>query len=309
MEKDIRWEDFFAQNHRYADIINGIGCKGFQVVREEDLSEATTKIGSKDRDALRKVAFGANFALFGIENQDKLDYKLPIRTMAYDLRRYERQAAEIRRKVREKGMKKESDEYMYGFMKNSKLYPSITFVLYSGIKEWDGARSLHEILDFTGIPKPLQELTSDYRINVIDIRRFEDTTVFQTDVKQVFDFIRCSEDKDRLRELLEKDTSFQNMEEDAIELLSVYTNSKILMLLKEKQNKGGRKDMCKALEDWEAESIAKGKAEGKAEGKQEANQLVAVRLIEDGTLSKEKIAEICQFTMEEMDALMEKACV
>lgn len=299
MKKDVRWEDFFAHNHRYADIINGIGCKGFQVVREEDLSEATTKSGSKNRDALRKVAFGANFALFGIENQDKLDYKLPIRAMAYDLKCYEKQAAEIRRKVREKSTKKESDEYLYGFMKNSKLYPSITFVLYSGVKAWDGARSLHEILDFTGIPKPLQDMTSDYRVNVVDIRRLEDTTVFQTDVKQVFDFIRCSEDKDMLRELLEKDKSFQNMEEDAIDLLSAYTNSEELMALK--QNKGGKSNMCKALDDWAEEC--------RTEGKQEGKQFVAVRLIKDGVYSKEKIAELCQFTMEEMEELCSNVCV
>ena len=32
----------------------------------------------------------------------------------------------------------------------------------------------------------------DDLINVIDIRKFENTEVFHTDVKQVFDFIKCS---------------------------------------------------------------------------------------------------------------------
>lgn len=71
MKKDIRWEDFFSNNNRYADIINGIGCQGYPVVQEKDLREAANKSGAKSRDALRKVAFGADFALIGIESQGK----------------------------------------------------------------------------------------------------------------------------------------------------------------------------------------------------------------------------------------------
>ena len=66
----------------------------------------------------------------------------------------------------------------------------ITFVLYSGEEPWDGARSLHEILDFTDMPECLKDMTPDYKINVVEIRNFKHTEVFQTDVKQVFDFIR-----------------------------------------------------------------------------------------------------------------------
>lgn len=218
MKKDVRWEDFFAHNHRYADIINGIGCKGFQVVQETDLQMDDTKSGGKNRDALRKVAFGVNFALIGIENQENQDYKLPLRGMAYDLKTYEKQAAEIRKKVREKSGSIQSGEYLYGFLKESRLHPAITFILYSGEEPWDGARNLHEILDFKDIPESLRNIISDYKINVIDIRRLEDTSVFQTDVKLVFDFIRCSSNKEALLELLEKDESYKDMDEAAKQL-------------------------------------------------------------------------------------------
>ena len=80
-----------------------------------------------------------------------------------------------------------------GFCKDSKLHPVITFVLYSGKEEWDGSTSLHEMLDFTDIPETLREMIPDYKIHVIEIRRLESTEVFQTDVRQVFDFIRCPE--------------------------------------------------------------------------------------------------------------------
>ena len=32
-------------------------------------------------------------------------------------------------------------------------------------------------------------------------KKLEDTNAFRTDLKQVFDFIRCSEDKEKLEEL------------------------------------------------------------------------------------------------------------
>ena len=42
---------------------------------------------------------------------------------------------------------------------------------------------------------------SDYKINLVEIRKLEDTSVFKTDVRQVFDFIRCSNDKNALKKL------------------------------------------------------------------------------------------------------------
>ena len=56
----------------------------------------------------------------------------------------------------------------------------VTFILYSGKEAWDGPKSLHEIIDFTDLPDELKEMVSDYRIHVIDIRKFNDTGVFRT---------------------------------------------------------------------------------------------------------------------------------
>lgn len=251
MEKDVKWERFFTQNHRYADIINGIGCKGFSIVQESDLQDDDTKSGAKNRDGLRKVAFGTNFAIIGIESQEEMDYRMPLRIMAYDLRRYEKQAARIYRHVRENRNGLTNGEYLYGFKKESKLHPEVTFFLYCGEEPWDGATSLHEILNFENIPKEIREMVSDYRIHVVDVRRLEDTSVFKTDVKQVFDFLRTCEDKEKLVNLLETDASFHELENDTVDLLTQYANSKNLKELLEtkKYMEGERTDMCKGLRD------------------------------------------------------------
>ena len=100
MEKDITWSDFFEDNSRYADIINGLGCAGSQLVAPEDLSELDTKKRSKTRDLIRKAALGMNFAIIGIENQDEIDYELPVRIMNYDALHYKRQVTKISKEVR-----------------------------------------------------------------------------------------------------------------------------------------------------------------------------------------------------------------
>ena len=42
-------------------------------------------------------------------------------------------------------------------------------------------------------------------------KKLEDTNAFRTDLKQVFDFIRCSEDKEKLDELIKADAAYQTM--------------------------------------------------------------------------------------------------
>ena len=129
MEKDVEWKTFFEDNHRYADLINGIGCNGVQFVKNTDLVEVDSMEKKKSRDILRKVAFGVNFAIIGIENQEKNDYEMPLRILTYDVNRYQKQSNEIKKEVRANSTNLTSGEYLYGFKKDSKLNPIITFVL------------------------------------------------------------------------------------------------------------------------------------------------------------------------------------
>lgn len=277
MRKDTGWKGFLSDDARYADVINGIGCKGEQVVTEEDLQEMDTQTGmfrgpkfihkltqsrkEKVRDCLRKVAFGTNFAIIGIENQETMDYSIPLRNMAYDVDAYEKQAKKIRKETRKKYKGLSAGEYLYGFKKDDKMLPAVTFILYSGSKAWDGPKTLHDILDFTDIPEGLKEMIADYKINVVEIRELEDTSVFRTDVKQVFDFIRCSNDENALKELVESDDYYKNMEEDAFDVAVQYTNATELIEAKEYYEKDGEVDMCKALTDL----IESGRQEGRQE--------------------------------------------
>lgn len=268
MGKDGAWKPYFDDNQRYADLINGVGCDGKQIVKADDLQEADSNAKDKSRDLLRKIAFGTNFAIVGIENQEEMDYEIPFRVMHYDVSSYQKQISAIGKEVRANPEGLEAGEYMYGFRKESRLNPLITFILYGGRAPWDGATSLHGILDFTNMPEELKDKVPDYKINVIDIRRFENTDVFQTDVKQVFDFIRYSEDKNKLLELVESDEYYSVMEEDAFDLVTKYTNSKELVQVKEYKLEGGKQNVCKAIRDLMDDSREEGKDLGRSEGRE-----------------------------------------
>ena len=97
MEKDFVSSSFFSDNERYADIINGIGCDGVPFVKGKDLKEMDTRVNfgtgfarrmsgrrTVYRDLLRRTPFGVNFAIVGIENQEEIDYALPLRIMSQE---------------------------------------------------------------------------------------------------------------------------------------------------------------------------------------------------------------------------------
>lgn len=94
---------YFADNNRYADLINGFVLNGQQIIHAEDLSPMDSrnhggrKSRSKYRDLIRNTAFGVNFVILGVENQEEVNYVMPVRCMDYDAREYGRQIAKRRK--------------------------------------------------------------------------------------------------------------------------------------------------------------------------------------------------------------------
>lgn len=320
MKKDSSWKSFFSDDERFADCLNGFGFGGRQVLTGSDLQEMDSQTGYfpgtsphnaffpgkrngkvKYRDLVRKAAFGVNFAVIGIENQDCIDYTFPVRNMSYDAGEYEKQIAKLRKRMRAEHSPTNSGEYLYGFGKDSRLYPVVTFILYSGEEEWDGPRTLHEMLDFTGIPESLRGMVQDYRINLIEIRKLTDTSMFKTDLRQVFDFIRCSHDKKALRELIESDPAYQSMEEDAFDVMVQYGEAKELVGMKNEFKKKGRINMCKGLADW----IAEEREAGIKSGNEERTRRVIANMLNRG-MSDEDILAVAECEQALIDEIRNK---
>ena len=101
--------------------------------------------------------------------------------------------------------------------------------------------------------------------------------------KTAFDVIRCSEAPDKLKELVTGDSAYQNMEEDAYDMIAAYTNVEELISMKEyHRKKGGKVDMCGAI----AGLIEEGKIEGKLEGRLEGIKAL-IETCEEFNVSKE----------------------
>lgn len=129
-----------------------------------------------------------------------------------------------------------------------------------------GPGCLHDILDFTDIPVSLRMMVPNYVINVISIRKINNTDVFKTDLKHVLDFLRFSEDENKLEKLIKEEPYFSNMEEDAYDVVTNYTNIMQRAEIKKVYVEEGKIDMCKGLQSWMEREKTEGRAEGRAEG-------------------------------------------
>jgi hypothetical protein len=278
MENDAGWFIFLSDDRRYADFVNGCACNGKQPVTADHIREMDTRSSlkivlqgkrkylGKIRDIVRKVIFGVNFVIIGVESQENKDYAYPVRNMIYDAGAYEKQLRKIRKLVHQTKTGLSAGEYLYGFRKADRLRPVVTFLLYAGEEPWGKPADLWDMLDFTDVPEELREKVQNYRINIVDIRRMQDTSVFQTDIREVFEFIRCSKNKDKLKELVEHEEYFRHMEEDAFDVAVNYSNAAELEFAKEEHKAGGKINMCVAIQEMMADSKAEGFELGVSQG-------------------------------------------
>jgi hypothetical protein len=150
-------------------------------------------------------------------------------------------------------------------------------------------------------------MLADYKINIVDIRRLEDMSVFQTDVRQVFEFIRCSEDKTKLAQLVESDSYYQNMDDEAFSIVTKYANAKELVSREEYKEEGGH-NVCKAIQDLMADSREEGKLEGRLEGRLEEQKVIVENLFTNGASYELVRASVKDITDEELQAIYKEVC-
>ncbi len=153
---------------------------------------------------------------------------------------------------------------------------------------------------------PILSMVSDYKVNFIDIRKIKDTSVFQTDVRQVFDIIQCEKDKEALSELVQNDSSYQNMEQDTFDLVVHYTKMKEMIQVKEHHidEKGGV-NMCQALTELLQDSREEGREEGREEVREEC-LVLAKRIFgfyREGKCNEE-IARECNVSVEKVAEIL-----
>ena len=95
------------------------------------------------------------------------------------------------------------------------LDPAFTMVVYTGREAWDGARTLKEMLNLTGLDRMIQKMIADYPINLLEGRSWVNLEWFRSDIKEVFGFLKYTQDKEQLRNFIEENQkAFSDMEEE-----------------------------------------------------------------------------------------------
>ena len=116
---DIIFKDFWRSNERFADLFNVVVFGGKEVIKPEALHEMDIDVSgviqlkdyketlSRTRDVIKKTAYGVEFVVLGIENQQHIHYAMLLRHMVYDAMSYMKEYQEITRKYKKGTEKKQ----------------------------------------------------------------------------------------------------------------------------------------------------------------------------------------------------------
>lgn len=266
--KDTVTTKYMRQNKIFADLFNYFIYSGEQVIDPGSLEELDTRevdvpYGGKEgarqpvqrtRDVIKSVIAMKDrrtaYLLLAVEAQSNIHNAMPVKNMVYDALQYAKQVSNAVASHKRSGDYKETDgdEYLSGFMKQDRLLPVVTVVVYFDSKEWDGPMSVHEM--FGEQDARILALVPDYRINLITPAaiREGDFEKFQSSLREVLSFIKYSQNADRLGEVLEMDEGFRHLGRAEVDVLNACVGAKLAM----KENEEAI-DVCLAIQKMKEE--------------------------------------------------------
>lgn len=273
LKPDVVLKNYWNDNEQFADLFNAVLFAGRQVIQPEELADMDTEESNilehrnyaesmkAARDnvkiAKKSSVYGVQFVLLGVENQEHIHYAMPMRVMGYDYGSYKKQYDNNAKKYKKaKGL--EEDEYLSKMKKTDKFVPVITVVIYYGEKPWDGAKSLHGMLD---IPKEMIDYVNDYRMLLVEARQNK-LNLHNINNKDLFHLLAILLDKTKpLNETRNKAIDYareHKVDKNVVMTVAGAANCKIDYNALDRKEDA---DMCTVFEETRIE----GKVEGRAE--------------------------------------------
>lgn len=278
LKPDTVLKNYWNDNEQFADLFNAVLFDGESVIKADELEDADTEestvLENKEyvesiqasRDVIKiqkkSKTLGVEFVMYGLENQERIHYAMPMRVMGYDYMAYKKQYDSNSKKYQNsKGM--DEDEYLSRMKRTDKFTPVITVVVYYGEKPWDGATSLHGMLN---IPPKMINLISDYKMNLVEARE-NNLALHNINNVDLFNLLEILLDKSsKLKEIRDKAIEYtdkHNVDKSVIMTVAGAANSRIDYNSLEKK---GDADMCTVFEETRLEGILEGRLEGRLEG-------------------------------------------
>lgn len=236
----------------------------------------------RSRDVIKKASFGAYFVLLAEENQDKVHYAMPVRSMLYDALEYTEQVEALKRRHRERGDRLEGDAFLSGITRDDRIMPVVTLTVYHGAKPWDGPRSLYDMLEMDRDSKEweaLKEVLPDYRLNLVELNNMQHLERFRSSLQPIFTVLQYNRrDKRKFYEYLENHREeLRQLDDDSVRaMLALLGEQKRLLRMLELPGDEGkeRMDVYNAIDELIADGKEEGKAIGLELGQKRVNELI-----------------------------------
>ena len=294
-----------SDNTRFSEICNYVLFDGEKVIKPEDLKECDTTevlsvfgidkkqiVKQKWRDLLKSVSVkhtGQMYViLIGAEAQTDIHYAMPVKTMIYDALNYGEQVNEAKKRHRKNKDYRSSDEFLSGFTLDDKLTPVVTITLYLGTAQWDGPRSLVEMMP--QMDERILTFINDYRINLLNPLEITDFSKFETGLRQLFELLKNASDEEKLNDLITNDETFTRVDVETVAAINLFVGTDIKYDEKEEVV-----NMCKAWDDHKKRGIQEGR-------------LFEIYLsVQEGDYSAKRGAEKAEMSLDEFEKAMSKA--
>ena len=240
---------YMRQKHIFADLLNYYIYGGRQAIDPDSLEELDTReaeaiYGGKDGDGQPAQSAGdvmgslaamtdgrAAYLLLAVETQPDIYDVMLAENMIYDAFQYTEPVSGAVASHRCSGDCRgaDGDGCLSGFMKQGRILPVMTLVVYFSAREWDGPMSLHEM--FGEQDARVLALVPDYKINLVAPASIKDSDFekFHTSLKEVLSFIKYSQDTDRLWKAVEADEGFRHLGRAEADVLNACAGANLEM--------------------------------------------------------------------------------
>lgn len=259
IKMDTECKKFFKNTQRFSDLINGAFLDGNSVINENNallwdgeetsvLEDRDKHLESKDRyrDTIIKVTIGHLSILIALENQNRNDFSMVIRTFQYDSMNYVKQW-----------------DTHYQTPKNKVIMPVVTFVIHWGEGVFSAKKKISDMGE--GVMKEFEPYFHDYQMNFRDIKELDIRKFKNKDVRNAIDLIQriYKMKRNNYEKLL--DDIYVNKE--ILEFVSVVTNIEKLYEMSQEMKEKEEINMCQAFQEFLRERREEGHVTGFQEGR------------------------------------------
>ncbi len=195
---------------------------------------------------------GTSYILVGLEPQTYLSRELVVKILNLDASSYRSQVKKHQERHESLNDRK-NDEFLSGLQENDKLMLSATIVIWLSPEPWTGPRNLNELIE---VPEGYNLKIPDYPLNIIEPAALSDEQLLKygSQLGPVLIFIKYSRDFDQLKAAMDKFKKyFTDWSRSAADVIESVTKTDLNL-----EAKGGKVNMCEAIEQLKSRSTENG---------------------------------------------------